>query len=107
MSDHDRVAAGIAAIWFGIVGSIAYVVQRIVECIRSGPVDLTLVVYSIHTSFYWRVMTASFWGGIAAIIAFSLARRASTAANAKSLRFVANGIVPLAVLLAFLAWKWP
>lgn len=107
MSDEDRVAVGVASLWFGIVASFAYVAQRIVESLRSGPVDLTLVVYSIHTSFYWRALTATFWGGLAAIVAFALARRASKEQLARSLRVVRSGIVVFALILAGLSWAWP
>lgn len=107
MSEEVRRALPVASFVFGIAGSLAYVVQRLVEHARSAGTDPTLVVFTMHTSFYWRAMTASFWGGVFAIGAYAIAARKSDAAVETFMHWIARGILPFGLLLAFCSWWWP
>ncbi|MBK8173430.1 MAG: hypothetical protein IPK60_24275 [Sandaracinaceae bacterium] len=107
MRDDVRRALPVASFAFGIGASLAYVAQRIVERLRSAPIDPTLLVFTIHTSFYWRVLTATFWGGVFGIIAYAIAHRLSDEQQGRCYRALSRAIVPIALILAYCSWRFP
>lgn len=102
-SDARRTALALAAAAFALAAPAAYVAQRLYEIdATDGPINPLLVLRDKHTAFYWRAATATWWGGVAAIVTYALARRG--ARPARALRWAA---LPLIGLVILLSWWFP
>jgi hypothetical protein len=106
--DVRRTALALAALTFGVASSLAYAAQRVFERARGGAGDPLLVVFDLHTAFYWRAATAAWWGGVAAILVVGLASRSrSTSGHEQFARGLALLVVPLALVIAVAMWRLP
>lgn len=106
MRAEHRAALALAAASFAIAAPIAYVAQRLIEVGRSStPFDPTLVLSDAHTAFYWRAATATWWGGLVAMLAYALAARARS--HDRAARWLGLAAIPLTLLLVILAWRLP
>ena len=106
--DVRRIAIALAALVFAVAAPAAYGAQRIFERVRSGATDPLLVVFDLHTSFYWRASTAAWWGVVAAIVTFAFtAQSGATDLRVRLARTLAVAAVPLAVALALALWRLP
>jgi hypothetical protein len=76
MTPAERTRLAIAAIVFGLGATVAYVALRLSDHARGLTFDPTTLGAEPHVSYYWRAATASFWGGLVAIVAYALAGRA-------------------------------
>ena len=107
-ADVRRTALALAALVFGLVSPLAFAAQRVVERARGGPGDPLLVVFDLHTSFYWRASTAAWWGGLAAILAGALVAQPRAQRGRDALaRAVALVALPLALAIAVAMWRLP
>jgi hypothetical protein len=106
--DARRSALSLAALTFGVASSLAYAAQRVFERVRGGGGDPLLVVFDLHTAFYWRAATAAWWGGVAAILVFALASRPrGVALHDRVARVLGLVVVPLALVVAVTMWRLP
>lgn len=106
--DTRRVAFALAALVFAIAAPAAYAAQRIFERVRSGSADPLLVVFDLHTAFYWRASTATWWGVVAAIAAYAFAvQPAATSLRERLARVLAMAALPFALALALAMWSMP
>lgn len=106
--ETKRVAFALASLVFALAAPAAYAAQRIFERARSGASDPLLVVFDLHTSFYWRASTAAWWGVVAAIAAYAFSAQASaTGLRGRLARALAIAAVPFAVALALAMWRMP
>jgi hypothetical protein len=107
-SEIKRSAIALASLVFGVAASAAYAAQRLFERSRSGPVDPLLIVFDLHTAFYWRATTATWWGVIAAIATYAFAAQPGAATLRERLtRVLAWSAVPFAIALALAMWRNP
>jgi hypothetical protein len=107
-TDARRTALSLAALTFGAASSFAYAAQRVFERLRGGAGDPLLVVFDLHTAFYWRAATAAWWGGVAAILVFAVASRPrGVAVHDRAARALAVLVVPLALAIAVTMWRLP
>lgn len=98
-----RVAT--ASLVAALTAPVAYVVLRLIERVRSGPIDPLSIVGDPHTAFYWRASSAAWWGGLAGmLVCVWLSRRGGEGGVARS---VSRAALPLAVVLAIATWVWP
>lgn len=105
MTDDRRIRASVSALAFGAVAAVAYLVQRLLDYARGAVVDPVDVLVETHTAFYWRCAAAAWWGGLAAVVAWVLSRRAKDpVAHA---RWLAVATLPLGILYVLLAWSFP
>ena len=74
-SEGRREALSIAALAFALAAPTAYVLQRLVERIQGGEPDPLVIARTMHVAFYWRVATAVWWGGLAAMLVWAIVRR--------------------------------
>jgi hypothetical protein len=106
--DARRTALALSALTFGVASSLAYAAQRVFERVRGGAGDPLLVVFDLHTAFYWRAATAAWWGGVAAILVVALAARpGAERAHERLARGLAWVVVPLALVVAVAMWRLP
>ena len=107
-SETRRVAIALGALVFALGSPFAYVAQRVFERARSGPTDPLLVVFDLHTSFYWRASTAAWWGVVLAIGAYAFAAQPSASTLRDRLtRTLAIVALPLALALGLARWRMP
>lgn len=101
-----RHAAAVASATFALVAPVAYVAQRLFEYARSPQVDPLLILRETHTAFYWRATTATWLAGIAAIVAYTLVRRAS-GGDGREIRALLRLTLPVAAIVVLFAWLYP
>ncbi len=107
-ADRKRVALALASLVFGFAAPVAYTAQRLFERARSTPTDPLLVVFDLHTAFYWRASTAAWWGVVLAIVAYAFSvQPAAATLRARLTRGVTLAAVPLAIALALTLWRNP
>jgi hypothetical protein len=90
----------------GMGAAVAYVVQRCIEAVQSGPTDPTLILATSHVAFYWRASTAAWWGVVIAGVTYAWLVRTERG-TAGLVRWLGWVVVPLAAVLAFFAWWMP
>lgn len=106
--DTRRIAFALAALVFAVAAPAAYAAQRVFERVRSGSTDPLLVVFDLHTAFYWRASTATWWGVVAAIAAYAFAvQPAATGLRERLARGLAIAALPFAIALALAMWRMP
>lgn len=98
-----RSSAALAAAAFGVAAPVAYLGQRLYERARAGPIDPLLVLREAHTAFYWRAGTAAWWAGLVAIAVYVVASRRDDAPAARAMRLA---VLPIAVAVAVIAWRF-
>jgi H+/Cl- antiporter ClcA len=77
------VTFAIALAWGLVVTVGAYAVVRAVQSVVSPDPHPAALVWSAHAGFFWRIWTVAYLGGIAAFVAFVVARgRPGAAARA-------------------------
>jgi hypothetical protein len=107
-NDARRIALALAALTFGAASALAYAAQRVFERLRGGAGDPLLVVFDLHTAFYWRAATAAWWGGVAAILVFAVASRPRAhVLHDRVARVLALVALPLALVIAVTMWRLP
>jgi hypothetical protein len=80
---RDVIAAMVSVAWAIVVAVGAYAGMRVVQVLASPALDPTAISWSIHSGFFWRMLTVEYGGGIAAFVAFLIVRRrCETAASA-------------------------
>ena len=80
---RDAIAAMVSVAWAMVVAVGAYAGMRVVQVLASPPLDPAATSWSIHSGFFWRILTVEYAGGIAAFVAFLVVRRRfETAASA-------------------------
>jgi H+/Cl- antiporter ClcA len=77
---RDAIAATVSVAWAMVVAVGAYAGMRVVQVLASPPLDPTATSWSIHSGFFWRILTVEYAGGIAAFVAFLVVRRRFEAA---------------------------
>ncbi len=101
---HARL--GLAAALAGASAAIAYVGQRLWERVAGGRgADPLLVLHDPRIAFHGRALAASWWGGVAFVLALALTHR--EVGRARAVALLRHGAVPLVLLLALLAYRWP
>jgi H+/Cl- antiporter ClcA len=83
--DKSETAAtcAIALAWGLVVTVGAYAVVRVIQSVLSPDPHPAALVWSAHAGFFWRIWTVAYLGGIAAFVAFVVARgRPAAAARA-------------------------
>jgi hypothetical protein len=96
LDDERRARIARAGIAFALIAPVAYLVQHLV--FRSN--DPRAMAHVLTTPFYWRVAASLWWGGLAAVAAYTVrserwSRRAGLAALGVALGY------------AVLAWVLP
>jgi hypothetical protein len=56
--------------WGLVIEVAAYAVMRIRQGLTGPQGDPAAISWSVHSGFFWRVLTVAYGGGIAAFIAF-------------------------------------
>ncbi len=98
-SGRERLAIAGAA--FAGATPLAYAAQRLFEVARGGGASTPdLVIYTNHVGYYWRVLAATWWGLVAAILVYALGARASE-------RALTLGVAASGLFAAALAWIFP
>jgi hypothetical protein len=98
---REVIAAMVSGAWAIVVAVGAYAGMRAVQVLASPPLDPTATSWSIHSGFFWRMLTVEYGGGIAAFIAFLVVRRrfeAAASALAPAIA-VAGGLLALQSVL--------
>jgi hypothetical protein len=90
------VALMVATAWGLIVAVGAYAVVRAIQAFIYPEPNPASVVWSAHSGYFWRMLTVSYAGGIAAFVAFVLARENLE----RPVRALAPSAVVVAALLA-------
>jgi hypothetical protein len=83
--DKNATAAtcAIALAWGLVVTVGAYAVVRAIQSVVSPDPQPVALAWSAHAGFFWRIWTVAYLGGIAAFVAFVVARgRPGAAARA-------------------------
>jgi hypothetical protein len=87
---------GAVAIAWGLVVSVgAYAITRAIQHFVFPEPDPATVTWSAHAGFFWRVWTVTYAGGLAAFVAWLVARGRRAAAT----RALAPAVVFAAALL--------
>lgn len=71
----DRQAAADASLVFGLASALTYLLERAYEQMRGQASDPTLILETLHTTFYWRAAIAAWWGGVVALVCYVLFAR--------------------------------
>lgn len=104
-TESRRDALATCALSFGAVAGLAYVAQRAAERLASGAAEPMMNLRSPLVAFYWRGATATFWGGLAAIVVWLiLSRGVAPESVAKRIGAVA---LPAALIALLLSWLLP
>jgi hypothetical protein len=103
-----RTAWALAALVFAGAAPLAYVVQRVAEKLSGYGQDPLLLVFELRTAFYWRAAIATWWGGLAAVVAFALLSRPAAAHRHAAVAGVLAVLLPLLLAAGAVAsWVWP
>ncbi|HTB73852.1 MAG TPA: hypothetical protein VK762_11440 [Polyangiaceae bacterium] len=84
MKSERAVTCAIAVAWGLVIAVGAYAVVRAIQRVVYPDPNPAALVWSAHAGFFWRAWTVSYLGGIAAFVAFFVAR-GRTAAAARAL----------------------
>lgn len=87
MSDRRTSAAAC----FGVVAVLGYLALRLAGAVNEP--DPRTIGPTVHTGYYWRVATALWWGGLAAVGGWRWPQAGASAARA----------LPFVVLIATIA----
>jgi hypothetical protein len=90
------VALGIAVCWGCIVAVGGYAVIRGVQFFLYPDPNPATLVWSAHAGFFWRSWTCAYAGGIAAFVAYLVARARPEA----SVRALAPAVAVVGAMLA-------
>ncbi len=96
MKSERAVTGAISVAWGLVVAVGAYAVVRAIQCVVYPDPNPAALVWSAHAGFFWRVWTVAYLGGVAAFVAFVVARGRTHAAA----RALAPAIAIAAGLLA-------
>jgi hypothetical protein len=100
---REVVAGAVALIWGLVVAVGAYAIERAIQFLVSPDPNPRAVVWSAHAGYFWRVLTVTYAGGIAAFVALLVAR--------ERIEALARALVPavgiVAALLALQAAFFP
>ena len=102
-SAHERIAYALAC--FAVTSAIAYCVHRTAEFARSGPQNPLAIIRDLHVGYYWRVLNASFFGGIGAFVGWHLAGSPRLRDKLRAILFASA--FPTALVLVALSFLFP
>ena len=92
----EPLTTGAVALSWGLVVSVGtYAITRAIQHFVFPEPDPATVMWSAHAGFFWRVWTVAYAGGIAAFVAWIVAR----ARRAAAARALAPAVVVAAALL--------
>jgi hypothetical protein len=97
----------VAAVSFALAATGAYLVQRLVDHARGATFDPLSVLEEPHVAFYWRAATATWWGGLVAIVAYALCSPSGGRDPSRVLFALAVAAVPVGLLHVTLSWLFP
>ena len=69
-STGDRIA--VAALVAGAIAPLTYIAIRVLERVRVGAWDVTLVIYERTTGFYWRLLVAVWFASLIGAVVHAL-----------------------------------
>ena len=73
----------LALAWGLVIEVDAYAAMRVVQVLTGPQANPAAISWSVHSGFFWRVLTVAYGGGIAAFVAFLVVRqRVALAARA-------------------------
>jgi hypothetical protein len=97
------VVGAVSLLWGLLVAVGAYAVERAIQCFVSPDPNPQAVVWSAHAGYFWRMLTVTYAGGIAAFVVLLVAR--------ERIETLARGLLPavgiVAALLALQAAFFP
>jgi hypothetical protein len=100
---REVVVAAVSLVWGLLVAVGAYAIERAIQSLVSPDPNPRAIVWSAHAGYFWRVLTVTYAGGIAAFVVLLLARQRIEA--------LARGLLPavgvVAALLALQAVFFP
>jgi len=108
--DVEARARALAALAFASAAAVAYIAQRIFDhALVEGEVDPLSMLRQTHAAYVWRAATAAFWGGLAALVVYAVARarRVDLAAGPFRSPAIAVAVATLFAVFALLAWAFP
>jgi len=97
------VAAGIAVPWGGAAAVIVYAALRAAQVAFTREANPATIVWTAHSGYVWRALIAGYAGGMAAIVAYVVARRDAE----RAARALPPVIVAAAGAIAAQAWLAP
>jgi len=106
VTPERRRALAVAGLSFALAAPAAYVLQRVYERANGGIPNPTLVLREAHTAYYWRLTTATWWGGLVALVAAAWILRRPTASDTLAAR-IAWWTFPLLPALLASAYLYP
>jgi len=98
-----RSTVAAAALLIGMLAGPVYLLIRLWERARSGPVDPGAIVSEAHVRLYWR-MAVALW---VAVPAGALLARSMPGAAAKTYRTLAVAALLMVPLAVIVAWAVP
>ncbi len=102
--EERRRTWALAGLAFALVAPVAYIAQRLFDHALVGDVDPLSMLRQTHVAYYWRAATASFWGGLAAMVVLMVgAERIPTPEPRHAGRLLAF----IAATFVVLAWIYP
>lgn len=105
-SDEQRAqlaAASVALAWGASVAVVGYAVVRGIQFFVYPDPNPATLVWSAHAGFFWRCWTCFYAGGLAAFVAYVVARRDVQ----RAARSVPGAVAVAAVLLALQVLIFP